>query len=197
MHRVDTAGDHLLWRDLCGRVLSEDGLHEIRMSRKYRHHGYQDRDWEEGREREDRRNSRNADGGFLNDEPQRSSRDPRERIGPRPTEPQIREEVFRCHLCGQAVSSPESVGREDTCPNCSADLWCCRGCTFFDPQARFECRQDIPERVKRKDKRNDCDLFKPRMVLDTSGRSKAGSGFFGTGGDETSRKAFEALFGED
>ena len=62
----------------------------------------------------------------------------------------------------------------------------------------MECRKDIPERIKKKARRNTCELFKPRLSLDTSGRSKAGGGIFGArGGDEESRKAFEALFGDD
>jgi hypothetical protein len=170
------------------------------MSRKYRHHGYQDDDWEWERERQrdyDGKTNRNQGGGFLDDQPQRSPRDPRERIGPRPSEPNVRDEVFRCHLCGTVVPNPDSVARDDNCPNCDAPLWCCRNCTFIDPQARFDCRQEIPERVKRKEARNKCELFKPRKVLDTTGRSKADNGIFGSGADESSRKAFEALFGDD
>jgi hypothetical protein len=168
------------------------------MSRKYRHHGYQDNDWEWDRERKDNgRYNRNEGGGFLDDQPNRSPRDPRERTGPKPTERDQRDEVFRCHLCGQTISDPSAIGKDDKCSKCEAPLWCCRNCTFFDPQARWECRTEISERVKRKDTVNTCEHFKPRKVLDTTGRSKADDGIFGRGGDEVGRKAFEALFGDD
>lgn len=169
------------------------------MSRKYRHRGYQDNDWDEDRNWRKGRNDRNQGGGFLDDSKQRSARDPRERTGPKPLERDQKDEVFRCHLCGQAIRIDEEIDFEASCPNCDADLRCCKGCVWFDSQARWECRQSdkIAERIKRKDERNRCEMFKPRMVLDTSGRSKADSGFFGGGGDELGRKAFEALFGDD
>lgn len=169
------------------------------MDRKYKHRGYQDNGWEERRDRDwERDRDRERGGGFLDDAPARSSRDPRERTGRKPTEPDQRDHVFRCQLCGNAVPSPDDVAMDDQCPNCEADLWCCRSCLFFDPQARFECKKDIPKRIKKKAKKNQCELFKPRMVLDTSGRSKAGGGLFGSrGGDDVSRKAFDALFGDD
>lgn len=169
------------------------------MSRKYRHRGYQDRDSWDDRERDwDRRHGRDRTGGFLDDQPSRSSRDPRERTGRKQSEPEYRDKVFKCHLCGQPFPNPESLQQDDQCPNCSAAMWCCRTCRFFDPQARLECRQEIEKRIKRKDAPNKCDLFEPRLVIDISGRSKSKTGgLFDTETDEASRKAFEALFGDD
>jgi hypothetical protein len=57
------------------------------------------------------------------------------------------------------------------CPQCRVSLHACRQCAHFDPAARFECAQEIPERVADKRAGNACALFSLLVTVerDTSG----------------------------
>jgi hypothetical protein len=59
------------------------------------------------------------------------------------------------------------------CPQCQAELHACRQCAHFDSARRFECTQDIAERIPDKRARNECPLFSIVMTVerDTSGGS--------------------------
>lgn len=134
--------------------------------RKYRQRGYQDDDRGESRPR--------------------GPRAPRERPeGPRgrglgaPTRT-----VFRCAACGAAAELAE-VGFEAVCAACGTDLHTCTHCRHFDTSARFECRQEIPERVMGKSKRNRCELFEPKQAKEMDGERAA---------PDDPRAAFDALF---
>ena len=117
-------------------------------ARKYRQSGYQDEDRERG--------------------PRRPSAGPRpEREGPRgrglgrPTET-----LFKCARCGQKLPLENSIEAGATCNGCGADLHTCTNCRHFDTGARFECREEIPERIAKKSSANECELFAPKKVQD-------------------------------
>jgi len=59
------------------------------------------------------------------------------------------------------------------CPQCQAELHACRQCAHFEPARRFECTQDIAERIADKRARNECALFSMVVTVerDTSGGS--------------------------
>jgi hypothetical protein len=100
-------------------------------------------------------------------------------------------EVVRCHVCGRNVDDGGTIGLESRCPHCSAPLHCCRACAHFDTAARWQCRTEIKAAVPDKTKPNTCRLFRPRLVLDFTGRR--GSGQRGAAASDP-RAQFESLF---
>jgi hypothetical protein len=137
--------------------------------RKYRQHGYQDRDRDEGRQKP------SADRPIKKDT-----------FGPRPVQMPGTHTVSRCAQCGTLLQSlTEPVGQ---CPKCGFELHSCRQCTYFDTSSRFECTQPIPERIARKDARNECSFYSMRVRVEkeTSTPSAATP--------ESARQAFEKLF---
>jgi hypothetical protein len=111
--------------------------------RKYRQRGYQDRSEEKRQPPAERPAGKavNRDNTF----------------GPRPLQMPARTSVSRCAQCGTLLQSlSEPVGK---CPKCGAELHSCKQCTYFEPASRFECTQPIPERIPRKDARNDCGFY--------------------------------------
>jgi hypothetical protein len=145
----------------------------VGMSQKYRQHGYQDR----GR-----------DGGRDEDRPRQSAERPvkKETFGPRALQMPGTHTVSRCAQCGTLLTSiSEPIGK---CPKCGFELHSCRQCTYFDTSSRFECTQPIPERIARKDERNDCTFYSMRVRVEkeTSTPSSAKP--------MDARTAFENLF---
>jgi hypothetical protein len=156
------------------------------MERKYRQRGYEDRDArEKKRERGDRPPS----------EPRPKQQD---LLGPRT--PRMVGTVMRarCSNCG-AVLAPgfDAAGK---CPRCQAELHSCKQCVHFDTGKQFECTQPIPERIAKKDAKNDCKFFEFRMTVekDTSPvtyASKAPAAeVTSPSRPNDARKAFEDLF---
>jgi hypothetical protein len=93
--------------------------------------------------------------------------------------------TLRCALCGTLIQPLDEAS--GTCAQCGAALHSCKQCTHFDPSVRYECRQPIPERIARKDERNECTFFTLRVRVEretTSGGSRP----------EDARRAFERLF---
>lgn len=79
--------------------------------------------------------------------------------------------VTRCGRCGhQWPTSETSIVVGSTCPTCQTALRSCRHCSMFDPARRFECRAEIPERIRDKWAGNECLFFRPIEVLDVTGR---------------------------
>ena len=70
-----------------------------------------------------------------------------------------------CWNCGRATDIEGKVMRSDACPHCRSDLRCCRGCRFFDPTSRWQCRESIDAPVPIKEKSNFCDWFQVRMAV--------------------------------
>lgn len=136
--------------------------------RKYRQRGYQDRPDKPAQQRSEA-------------PPKRDNT-----FGPRPLQMPGTRSVSRCAQCGNLLSSlAEPLG---ACPKCGFELHSCKQCSYFDPSARFECGQPVPERVARKDARNDCSFFTIRVMLEkeTSSQSSARP--------NDARAAFENLF---
>jgi hypothetical protein len=135
--------------------------------RKYRQHGYQD----SGEKREKQSSDRPVK---------------KETFGPRALQMPGTRTVSRCAQCGTLLgSTSEPVGK---CPKCGFELHSCRQCTHFDTSSRFECTQPIPERIPRKDERNQCSFYSisVRMEKETSTPSSARP--------MDARAAFENLF---
>jgi len=65
-----------------------------------------------------------------------------------------------CPFCNADLSSITEVYRSSKCPGCGNDLKICRNCQFYDPDAHWECRETIPERVSDKQASNFCDGFR-------------------------------------
>lgn len=121
--------------------------------RKYRQHGYDDN---RGRRERPRRSSGPRPFG------PRSSRG-----GPRSPRMTKFHQVIRCSICG--VTLPPSfseVGTTSQCPKCATDLHTCKNCVYFDPGARFECSEPIPQRIGNKNDRNDCRFFEIQTALE-------------------------------
>ena len=136
--------------------------------RKYRQRGYMDND------RNDREPQR----------PKPQSQQPRERNeGPRSPRMMAFGEAVKCSSCG--AKAARSIGLESSCETCKADLHTCRQCTYFDPSARFECSKPITVKIVNKNKRNTCELFVPRTIVERETSS---------GAPKDARQAFANLF---
>jgi hypothetical protein len=151
------------------------------MERKYKQKGYHDQG------REEKKKDRPAE--------QRPAR--QEQLGPRT--PRMVGTVMRarCSNCG-AVLAP-GFDQNGLCPRCSSELHCCKQCVHFDSGAQFECTQPIPERIAKKDARNECTFFEFRMTVekDTSPVTYAAlraPAAASPGKPNDARKAFEDLF---
>jgi len=68
----------------------------------------------------------------------------------------------KCFKCGKTItlSLNSTLGRGDRCPQCSADLRCCKMCFFYDVKAYNECKETMADRITEKEKANFCDYFK-------------------------------------
>jgi hypothetical protein len=138
------------------------------MERKYRQRGYMD----SKRDRAERKSS------------QRSGPKP-ETFGPRTPQMPATHSVVRCAGCGAIL--PTDFDPRGQCPQCKFELHSCKQCAFFDTSARFECTQHITTRIPRKNIKNDCSYYTPRVTVER----QTSPGF--RSGDDP-RKAFEDLF---
>ena len=94
-----------------------------------------------------------------------------------------------CWNCGRPTGLEGKIMRSDSCPECNADLRCCRGCLFFDPTAFRQCRETIDSSVQIKDKSNFCDWFQVRDAMHThAGRADA------VPSKDARKKKFDDLF---
>lgn len=151
------------------------------MERKYKHKGYSDRD------REDKKRERSP-------EPK-----PRqEQMGPRT--PRMVGTVMRarCSNCGTILAP--GFDQQGRCPKCQFELHSCKQCVHFDTGAQFECTQPIPERIPRKDAKNDCTFFEFRTTVEkdtspvTYASAPAAAAPASNGRPDDARRAFEDLF---
>src|SRR5260370_16844082 len=96
--------------------------------RKYRQNGYMD-SGESKSFREDR------------SKPQ-GPRPPLDVTGPRL--PRLVQHVAasRCFNC--ATTLPPETDLTGNCPNCNAELHCCKQCAHFEPSTRFQCLKPLP-----------------------------------------------------
>jgi hypothetical protein len=108
--------------------------------RKYRQHGYQD-------------SGEKPQKSFSSQSPARKD----DTYGPRPVQMPGTHSVSRCSQCGTLLTNlSEPLGQ---CPKCAFELHSCKQCTYFDPSRRFECMQQVAERIAKKDARNECTFY--------------------------------------
>ena len=139
--------------------------------RKYRQHGYQD----SGEQRQKTSHEQ---------APARKDKD--NTFGPRPVQMPGTHSVSRCSQCGTLLSMlSEPLGQ---CPKCGFELHSCKQCTYFDPSRRFECMQPVPERIPKKDARNDCTFYSISVRVE----KQTSTGLAAQPND--ARKAFDNLF---
>src|SRR5215467_5613018 len=157
------------------------------MERKYGQRGYQDTDRERVTKDQER----------PREKPKGGPRGSKAREAPRPMKMPGFQEVLRCSLCGTIVPPPVDIRFDSQCSKCKADLRSCKNCRHFDTAARFECTQEIPERITKKDLRNNCEFFMARTSIERETRDSGG----GNGGGQVSpmkpsdaRSAFDNLF---
>jgi hypothetical protein len=103
----------------------------------------------------------------------------------------------RCSNCG-AVLQPGSQP-QGACPRCGFELHCCKQCVYFDTAAQFECTQPIPERIAKKDAKNNCTFYAFRMTIEkdtapTSTAASPSSAEPSVSRPTDARKAFDDLF---
>ena len=84
-------------------------------------------------------------------------------FGPRPLQMPGKRSVSRCSQCGTILPSLEIP---EKCPKCGFELHSCKQCMYFDPSTRFECMQSVPERIPRKDVKNDCTFYAIRVTME-------------------------------
>ncbi|HTS13664.1 MAG TPA: hypothetical protein VMH00_16210 [Candidatus Limnocylindrales bacterium] len=120
------------------------------MERKYRQRGYEDRD---GHEKKRERTERPSE-----------PRPKQDMLGPRTPRMVATVTRARCVNCGAALAP--GFNPMGQCPKCHAELHCCKQCVHFDTGKQFECTQPIPERIAKKDAKNDCTFFEFRMTVE-------------------------------
>jgi hypothetical protein len=103
----------------------------------------------------------------------------------------------RCSNCG-AVLQP-GFDPKGKCPQCAFELHCCKQCAYFDTGARFECMQPVPERIPRKDQRNQCTFYEFRTTIEKDTAPSAPVAGSSAPAERSSRspdarQAFENLF---
>lgn len=146
--------------------------------RKYRQRGYQDSSKKEKRDRP------------ANGRPPRQ-----EQMGPRTPRMVGSVTRARCGSCGNVLLPGFDV--KSQCGKCRAELHACKQCVHFDTGVRFECTQPIPERIAKKDARNECAFFEFRFTIEKDTAPAAQSSH--TNPETVSRptdarQAFENLF---
>jgi len=149
---------------------------------KYRQHGYQDRD--RGRTGEDKSGEKPRGETTHKPAPVPPARRDYS-MGPKPVNmPGIRA-VSRCAQCGTVLQQTPPTG---VCPKCGFELHSCKQCNYFDPGKRFECMQPVPERISKKDARNECTFYEIRVTREKETSTPAPLR------PTDARQAFENLF---
>jgi hypothetical protein len=139
--------------------------------RKYRQRGYQDRGEE----------PRKGSGEKSGPPPPKNDNT----FGPRPVNLPGTHAVSRCTQCGTVLQGMPPSGR---CAKCGFELHSCKQCMYFDPGSRFECMQPIPERIAKKDARNECTFYEMRVTREKETSTPASLR------PNDARQAFENLF---
>ena len=137
--------------------------------RKYRQHGYQDSG-----------DKPTKSGEKSGDRPTK-----KDTFGPRPLQMAAKRTVSRCSQCGTVLSSGEVP---EKCSKCGFELHSCKQCTYFDPSSRFECMQPVPERIPRKDVKNQCTFYSIRVTTEKETTTPAAAK------PASARQAFDNLF---
>ncbi len=110
----------------------------------------------------------------------------KETFGPRPMQMPGTHALSRCAQCGTVLAMvSDSVGQ---CPKCGFELHSCKQCANFDPSQRFECSQPVPERVAKKDVRNECTFYSISVRVEKQTLTGAAAK------PNSARQAFDNLF---
>jgi predicted RNA-binding Zn-ribbon protein involved in translation (DUF1610 family) len=123
------------------------------MDRKYKQKGYEDRDGRDSREKKRERSERPPE-----------PRPKQDMLGPRTPRMVGTVTRARCTSCGAVLMPGFDAAGE--CPRCHAALHSCKQCVHFDTGRQFECTQPIPERVSKKDAKNNCTFFQFRTTVE-------------------------------
>ena len=78
-----------------------------------------------------------------------------------------------CWKCKNEIKLDGPVARSQQCPDCGADLRCCRNCTFYESGAHYDCHETISDPVSDKERSNFCDYFRLRKTFDGKKSDKA------------------------
>jgi hypothetical protein len=155
------------------------------MERRYGQRGYQDND----------RNHVEREPEKPREKPKGGPRGSKAREAPRAMKMPGFQEVLRCSICGTIVPPPVDIQFESQCAKCRADLHSCKNCRHFDTSAQFECTQPIPQRITKKDLRNQCSCFMARTSIERETRdSGGGNGSVSITKPSDARSAFDNLF---
>ena len=87
-----------------------------------------------------------------------------EQIGPRTPRMVGTITLARCSNCGAVLQG--KFDPKGACPRCGFELHSCKQCVYFDTSAQFECTRPVPERVAKKDARNDCTFYSFRTTVE-------------------------------
>ncbi len=71
--------------------------------------------------------------------------------------------MAHCYFCGQETVRGERIYRTSMCSACGKPLKICRNCEFYDPGAKYECREHIQDPVRDKEQENFCEYFSPDL----------------------------------
>jgi hypothetical protein len=129
--------------------------------------------------------------GYMDSDRDRSERRPspkQELFGPKTPQMPAAHTVSRCAGCGALL--PPGFDPWGRCARCGFELHSCKQCAYFEPSARFECSQPIPERIMPKDARNNCTFYAPRTTIERQTSPTAPN----TGRSNDPRALFESLF---
>lgn len=117
------------------------------MERKYGHRGYMD-----------------SDGPKKKEKRPQEHRPRQEQIGPRTPRMVGTITRARCSNCGAVLQSGFDPNAQ--CPRCGFELHSCKQCMYFDTGEQFECTQPVPERIAKKDARNNCTFYAFRTTVE-------------------------------
>lgn len=109
-----------------------------------------------------------------------------------------------CWKCKNSIDSSQKIYRTTVCEFCGADLHSCRNCKFYDAGSHYDCRENIYDLVKDKERANFCEWFSARETFAGGGVSASGDAFASgsasasAAGDKAAqaKDAFASLFGE-
>jgi len=90
-----------------------------------------------------------------------------------------------CYNCGFEIMLSGKAGRQQRCPECGANLHCCRNCVFYAVNAYHQCRETESEFVQDKKSANFCAYFKPSDKKPGTKESRS----------DEARKKLDDLFG--
>jgi hypothetical protein len=73
--------------------------------------------------------------------------------------------VVLCPSCTREARFQDLVPFRAECEKCAADLHVCITCRFYDRYVENECREPTADPVSVKDRRNLCELWKPKGAV--------------------------------